>query len=416
MIILNSLLFITIIAIWGILIVNLILTIAGYFYYLRWHRRPMPKLSAEVPFVSILVPAHNEGKVLQKTVQALLKFDYPWDRYELIIINDNSSDNSAALLSKMQRDYFNRNFQVINTNAQTGGKGKSNALNIGLKQAKGTIISVYDADNTPEAGALRYLVATLMRDHKLGAVIGKFRTRNRNATMLTRFINVETLAFQWMAQAGRQQLLQLCTIPGTNYVIRRDLLEQIGGWDVKALAEDTEISFQVYRLGKWIAFQPLAVTWEQEPQTLDVWFHQRTRWVKGNIYVILKNLGLLFQTDAKVIWFDLLYFMSTYFLLMCSLVFSDVIFVLSVADLVHITLQDYSGTVWLVAILLFILSTFVAITTEKGEMTIGNLGIISLMYFIYSQMWLAVAIYGMVGYIREQIFHQQAKWYKTKRY
>ncbi len=84
--------------------------------------------------------------------------------------------------------------------------------------------------------------------------------------------------------------------------------------------------------------------------------------------------------------------------------------------MVHITLQDYSGTVWLFAILLFILSTFVTITTEKGEMTIDNLGIIGLMYFIYSQMWLAVAIYGMVGYIREQIFHQQAKWYKTKRY
>nr|WP_211089457.1 glycosyltransferase family 2 protein [Secundilactobacillus angelensis] len=408
--------FIAIIAIWSILIVNLILTIAGYFYYLKWQRTDTPTLPSTVPFVSILVPAHNEARVLEKTVQALLRFDYPAERYELIVINDNSDDDSAAVLARLQFGYQERNFHIINTDAQTGGKGKSNALNIGLKKAKGSVISVYDADNTPESGALRHLVATLMQNPDLGAVIGKFRTRNRNATMLTRFINIETLAFQWMAQAGRQQLLRLCTIPGTNYVIHRSVLEQIGGWDVKALAEDTEISFQVYRQGKRIGFQPLAVTWEQEPQTFDVWFHQRTRWVKGNIYVVLKNLNLLFQTEAKVIWFDLLYFMSTYFLLMFALVFSDVMFVLSVADLVHITLRDYSGTVWLVAILLFILSTFVAITTEKGEMTIDNLGIISLMYFIYSQMWLAVAIYGMVGYIREQIFHQQARWYKTKRY
>lgn len=414
--ILNSLLFIAIIAIWGILIVNLVLTIAGYCYYLKWQQQTAPSLPAEVPFVSILVPAHNEGKVLRKTVSALLKFDYPRQRYELIVINDNSSDDSAAVLTRMQVEYQDRFFRVIDTDAQTGGKGKSNALNIGLKLAKGTVISVYDADNTPEPSALRILVATLMRDATLGAVIGKFRTRNRNATMLTRFINIETLAYQWMAQAGRQQLLKLCTIPGTNYVIHRSVLDRIGGWDVKALAEDTEISFQVYRLGKRIAFQPGAVTWEQEPQTLDVWFHQRARWVKGNIYVILKNVSLLFQSDAKVIWFDLLYFMSTYFLLMFSLVFSDIIFVLSVADMVHITLQDYSGAVWLTAILMFILSTFVAITTEKGEMTIANLGIVSLMYFVYSQMWLAVAIYGMVGYTREQIFHQQAQWYKTRRY
>nr|WP_252898758.1 hypothetical protein [Secundilactobacillus odoratitofui] len=72
--------------------------------------------------------------------------------------------------------------------------------------------------------------------------------------------------------------------------------------------------------------------------------------------------------------------------------------------------------VWGLAILLFILSTFITITTEKGEMTLQNLGLICLMYLAYSQMWLLVAIYGMVGYSREQIFHQQATWYKTKRY
>lgn len=395
---------------------NLVLTIAGYFYYIKWAQTTPAELPEQVPFVSILVPAHNEGIVLVKTVEALLAFDYPHERYELIVINDNSSDNSADLLGRMQAKYAGRNFHVINTDSKTGGKGKSNALNIGLRQAKGSIISVYDADNTPEEVALRHLVATLMADADLGAVIGKFRTRNRKATLLTRFINVETLAFQWMAQAGRQWLFKLCTIPGTNYVIRRDVLESIGGWDVKALAEDTEISFRVYLMGKRIAFQPLAVTWEQEPQTFDVWFHQRTRWVKGNIYVIVKNTRLLFQPSARRIWFDLLYFMSTYFLLMASLVLSDVVFVLSVGGVIHVSIQGFSNAVWVFAIVLFVLSTFVTITTEKGEMTFTNIGVICLMYIIYSQMWLAVAIYGMVGYTLEQIFHQQAKWYKTKRY
>lgn len=199
-------------------------------------------------------------------------------------------------------------------------------------------------------------------------------------------------------------------------MIRRSLLEKVGGWDVKALAEDTEISFRVYMRGYRIKFQPKAVTWEQEPQTLGVWFHQRTRWVKGNIYVILKNTKLLFKKVGRPIRFDLLYFLSIYFLLMTSLVLSDTVFVLSVAGYVHSDLKGFSNWLWLLAIILFIVSTYITITTEKGEMSFSNLLIIILMYITYSQMWLAVAVYGMVGYIREQVFHQQARWYKTKRY
>ena len=185
---------------------------------------------------------------------------------------------------------------------------------------------------------------------------------------------------------------------------------------VKALAEDTEISFRTYLMGYHINFQPAAVTWEQEPQTFVVWFRQRTRWVKGNIYVILKNLKLLFNPKSKAIRFDLIYFLSIYFLLMTSLVISDTVFVLSVSGLVHTSINGFSNWLWFFAVILFVLGTFITITTEKGEMTLQNLLIIVLMYLVYSQMWLIVAFYGMIMYVQEQIFHKKAKWYKTQRY
>ncbi|WP_019205803.1 glycosyltransferase family 2 protein [Limosilactobacillus ingluviei] len=410
----DLLLFISIFSIWTILAVNVVLIFAGYVKYLTM--KVHAHLPAVPPFVSILVPAHNEGIVIVRTVRALLALDYPPERYEIIVINDNSSDNSAALLAELQAKDPNRQLTVINTDQTNGGKGKSNALNIGLQAAKGSVIAVYDADNTPEKPALRILVAELLADPKAGAVIGKFRTRNKNATLLTRFINIETLSFQWMAQAGRKQLFNLCTIPGTNFVIRRSLLEKIGGWDVKALAEDTEISFRTYLMGYHINFQPAAVTWEQEPQTLLVWFHQRTRWVKGNIYVILKNLKLLGDPKSKAIRFDLMYFLSIYFLLMTSLVISDTVFILSVSGLLHTSINGFSNWLWFFAIVLFVLGTFITITTEKGEMTLSNLLLIVVMYLVYSQMWLAVAFYGMLMYLQEQIFHKKAKWYKTQRY
>ncbi len=413
--VLDGLMLMALICIWLLLLVNVALIVAGYRYYLQCENQP-PPVPASFPMVSILVPAHNEGKVIVQTVRALLAFDYPKDRYEVIVINDNSTDDSAGLLENLKQELSARNLVILNTDKATGGKGKSNALNIGFQRCQGEYIVIYDADNTPERGALGMLVAEITRDDTLGAVIGKFRTRNKNANLLTRFINIETLAFQWMAQAGRWHMFGLCTIPGTNFIIRRSILEAIGGWDTKAIAEDTEISFRIYMMGYRIKFQPGAVTWEQEPQTLKVWFRQRTRWVKGNIYVILKNLPLLVKPEAKKIRFDLLYFLSIYFLLLTSLIISDSVLLLYAVGWAHTTLAGFSNLLWFLAILLFILGTYVTISTEKGELNLSNLNVIVLMYFTYAKLWMAVAAYGLYKYFTDRLLHRETKWYKTERF
>ncbi|QDA73888.1 glycosyltransferase family 2 protein [Listeria seeligeri] len=416
MVIADYLALFAVICIWGLLLVNIILIVAGYVYYLKNEARKIPEIPEDVPFISVMVPAHNEGKVIVKTVESLLAFDYPKDRYEIIVINDNSSDNSAELLEAIQAKNPNRQLKIINTDNVTGGKGKSNALNIGFAESRGEYIAIYDADNTPERQALRILVGEITNDAKLGAVIGKFRTRNRNASWLTRFINIETLSFQWMAQAGRWALFKLCTIPGTNFIVRRSLLEAIGGWDVKAVAEDTEISFRIYMMGYRIKFQSKAVTWEQEPQTLPVWFKQRSRWAKGNIYVILKNVPLLFKREGRRVRFDILYFLSIYFLLLTSLIVSDILLVLYALGFVHTTLAGLSGALWLLAILLFVAGTFITLTTEKGEISFSNLIFIMLMYVTYCQLWMVVAAYGFFIFLKDTVLKKETKWYKTERF
>ncbi|MBC1586568.1 glycosyltransferase family 2 protein [Listeria seeligeri] len=416
MVIADYLALFAVICIWGLLLVNIILIVAGYVYYLKNEARKIPEIPEDVPFISVMVPAHNEGKVIVKTVESLLAFDYPKDRYEIIVINDNSSDNSAELLEAIRAKNPNRQLKIINTDNVTGGKGKSNALNIGFAESRGEYIAIYDADNTPERQALRILVGEITNDAKLGAVIGKFRTRNRNASWLTRFINIETLSFQWMAQAGRWALFKLCTIPGTNFIVRRSLLEAIGGWDVKAVAEDTEISFRIYMMGYRIKFQSKAVTWEQEPQTLPVWFKQRSRWAKGNIYVILKNVPLLFKREGRRVRFDILYFLSIYFLLLTSLIVSDILLVLYALGFVHTTLAGLSGALWLLAILLFVAGTFITLTTEKGEISFSNLIFIMLMYVTYCQLWMVVAAYGFFIFLKDTVLKKETKWYKTERF
>lgn len=412
----DILMLISVICIWSLLLVNIVLIVAGYLYYVQIENKPVPRWEGDMPFVTIMVPAHNEGKVITKTVESLLGLEYPHDRYEIIVINDNSSDNSGALLADIQAKHPGRNLIVLNTDAVTGGKGKSNALNLGFAQSKGELIAIYDADNTPEKKALLYLVSEIMQDPKLGAVIGKFRTRNRDTNLLTRFINVETLSFQWMAQAGRWKLFKLCTIPGTNFIMRREIVERIGGWDVKALAEDTEISFRIYMMGYKIKFQPKAATWEQEPQTVKVWFKQRTRWAKGNIYVIVKNIPLLFDRKAATVRFDILYFLSIYFLLLTSLVMSDILLILNALGYVTTTIAGFSSFLWLLAVTLFVVGTYVTLVTEKGEMRLSNVWIIMLMYVSYCQLWMVVAAYGLHTYLKDLVFKREAKWYKTERF
>ncbi len=370
----------------------------------------------EYPMVSVMVPAHNESIVIHKTVLALLNFDYPKDRYEIIVINDNSTDDTAEVLKGIQGKYPDRKLVVINTDSVVGGKGKSNALNVALSVATGSLIAIYDADNTPAPNALKILVENLMADDKLGAVIGKFRTRNRNASLLTRFVNIETLAYQCMNQAGRFFFFKLCTIPGTNYVIRRSIINAMGGWDTQALSEDTEISFRIYRMGYYIKFMPLAVTWEQEPQKLKQWFKQRTRWAKGNLYVLLKNFKYAFDKEAGPMRLDVFYYGLVYILMLTSLICSDTIFVLGILGLCHVTLGGFSSLLWGMAILLFVLNVLITLSVEKNEFSFESALLTLLMLFTYSKMWVLVVVNAIIQSAQDRIYHKEVVWDKTERF
>ncbi|WP_124068119.1 glycosyltransferase [Clostridium sp. E02] len=406
----------SIFAIWGLLFINIVLSIGGFIYIMRMNRTDGHIAISEYPMVTIMVPAHNESIVIKKTMNALLKLDYPKDKYEIIVINDNSTDDSANVLKDIQYNNPIAKIIIINTDHVVGGKGKSNALNIALSVASGTVIAIYDADNTPEQQALKILVENLMSDDKLGAVIGKFRTRNKYASLLTRFVNIETLAYQCMSQAGRFFFFKLCTIPGTNYVIRRELIDRMGGWDVNALAEDTEISFRLYRMGYYIKFIPHAVTWEQEPQMLKQWFKQRTRWVKGNLYVLKSNFKYAFDPAAGRMRLDVIYYALVYLLMFTSLVFSDLIFILGVLGFCYVTLGGFSSLLWEMAILLFVLNVTITLSVEKNEFNLSNVVLTFFMLFTYSKLWVLVVINGVVQGIQDFVYHKEVIWDKTERF
>jgi cellulose synthase/poly-beta-1,6-N-acetylglucosamine synthase-like glycosyltransferase len=403
---------IAVILIWFMIGYQLLLTVAGFLHHLRSirERKHVDAIAFAYPPVSLLIPAHNEELVMGATLEAMLALDYPKDRLEIIVINDGSTDSTKEIIdSYRKRDSRIRLYDVPQGE---GGKGKSRALNLGLQIAQSEFIAVYDADNTPAPNALQYLVAQLLMHPELGAVLGKFRTVNKDRNLLTRFINIETLSFQSILQAGRWWLLKIATLPGTNFVIRRAVIEQLEGWDEDAITEDAELSIRMYINGWKIKYIPYAVTYEQEPERWDVWLRQRTRWVRGNNYVALKFLRRRREIKSRRVQLEVFYLFAMYYIFFIAIIISDFIFLLTATGLVAIPLPGPYTLVWILAIVLFFAEIMLALSYDRED-TPKALFYMGLMYFSYCQLWIFVVARA---FFLDVIKKEKRTWVKTVRF
>jgi len=409
---LSFLFVVAVILIWFMIGYQLLLTLFGYVNLIKSYKEKTGIDNSEIDFPScaILIPAHNEERVIGATIASMLELEYPKDKLKIIVINDGSGDRTKEIILDYARQ--DARVQLYDVPKGEGGKGKSRALNLGIKQAHAEVIAVYDADNTPDKHALKYLVANLIADPELGAVLGKFRTVNKNVNLLTKFINIETLSFQSMLQAGRWQMQSVATLPGTNFVMWSWLINQLNGWDEEALTEDSELSIRIYEEGYKIKFIPYSITYEQEPQEWKVWIKQRMRWVRGNNYVISKFFKQIPKFKSKGLAFDILYTLSLYYTFFFAIIVSDLLFVLSVTNLVSISLPGPYTFVWIMAFVLFIAEITLAISYDKED-SAKNIGIIMLMYFTYCQLWIYVVL--KAAYI-EYIKKEKRVWDKTVRF
>lgn len=406
--ILVELLYIIVVAlIWVMLVYQVILTGSGYLY----SRRKLKGKSIpddQLPTVTIIIPARNEERVITETVACMFRLDYPHDKLELIIINDGSTDRTRAILEAVN----DPRLKVINIPLAESGQGKSRVLNIAVKQAAGDIIAIYDADNRPEPDALKILTKELLADRQFIAAIGKFRTINRNKTIMTRFVNIETQAFQWIIQAGRSYLFNIAVLPGTNFVIWKKTVLDAGGWDQAALTEDAELSARLYQAGGEIKFVPQAITWEQEPDTVRVWLKQRTRWVRGNNYLLGKLWKEAKNFKNKAIGIEFLVFSMMYYLFFIAMLLSNIFFFLGLLNIVTIRIQGPFLELWIAAFLLFVSEIVLMLSREPNEDSASNIFYVIAMYFTYCQLWLVVVV---SAFIKDFIKKEKAIWYKTER-
>lgn len=241
------------------------------------------------PFVTVMVPSHNEEGVITKTVQNILEMDY--ENFEVIVIDDRSEDNTASVIKELENQYEKVTALVRDKSAFPG---KSAVLNDALKLAKGDAILVFDADARIAPDFLSKLIPNL-EPEDVGAVQARKIIMNKDHNLLTRCQNNEyTLDAHF--QVGRDAVKGAVELRGNGELIKRTALEDIGGWNEETITDDLDMSTQLHTNGWDVRFCPDTVVYEEGIIYMIPLYRQRRRWLEGSIRRYLEHFGEAFSS------------------------------------------------------------------------------------------------------------------------
>lgn len=276
---------------WGLVL--LVIGMITYTFYMQLatvHKRRKLKKNPQVinenykPFVTVMVPAHNEESVITKTIENVLEMDY--ENFEVIVIDDRSDDNTANVVREIENKYEKVTALVRDKSAFPG---KSAVLNDALLIAKGDAILVFDADARIAPDFLSKLIPNL-EPEDVGAVQARKVIINKDFNFLTRCQNNEyTLDANF--QVGRDAVKGAVELRGNGELIKRTALVDIGGWNNHTITDDLDMSTQLHIKGWDVRFCPEAIVYEEGIIYVVPLYKQRRRWLEGSIRRYLEHFG-----------------------------------------------------------------------------------------------------------------------------
>lgn len=270
--------------VWGLAILVLLMAVYAIFTNIAYKikkrkslKNPQLKNEQYKPFVSIMIPAHNEESVISNTIETVLNLDYP--NFEIIAIDDRSTDNTASVLKNLEKKYPNKVIAFIRD--KNAFPGKSAVLNDALQFAKGEAILVFDADATMEPNFLTNLVYEL-EPKDVGAVQARKVIRNKDINILTRCQNNE-MTMDTYFQVSRDSVKGAVELRGNGELIKRTALEDIGGWNNYTITDDLDMSTRLHIKGWDVRFCHETIVYEEGIMYLFPLYRQRRRWLEGTI-------------------------------------------------------------------------------------------------------------------------------------
>jgi cellulose synthase/poly-beta-1,6-N-acetylglucosamine synthase-like glycosyltransferase len=268
-------------AIFGIIRILCIALAAFYGHY--HHKRTQYK--EFYPTVAVIVPALNEAKVILRTINSLIQSNYP--KLQIVMVDDGSVDGTYEIA----RDTYKDNPEVLCLSKTNSGK--ANSINYALDYCKAEVVIIIDADTQIKSDAIYHLVQPF-QDKRIGAVAGNAKVGNR-LNLVTKFQALEYITSQNLDRRAFAVLNCIKVVPGAIGAWRLSAVKEVGGFTADTLAEDTDLTIKLLRIGQRVQYAEKAIAYTEAPDTFRLFMKQRFRWMYGTLQAIWKHMDLLFD-------------------------------------------------------------------------------------------------------------------------
>ncbi|MEY8403279.1 glycosyltransferase family 2 protein [Oscillospiraceae bacterium 44-34] len=240
---------------------------------------------------AVLIAARNEELVIGPLINSLLTQDYPADLYDIWVVPNNCTDNTALAA---------RNFGAKVLECTAPVKSKGEVLRFAYNRLRGRRYDawlVFDADNVVD----RRFLAEMNNARLTGvqAAQGYRDSKNPYDTAVSSCSSIYYWMMDRFHNGGKAGLGLSAMIGGTGFMVTQKLLDRLGGWRSETISEDLELTAQTVLAGERVAYVPKAVTYDEQPISWEQSFKQRRRWTSGTLQVAQRFLPALAQAQGE---------------------------------------------------------------------------------------------------------------------
>ncbi len=241
---------------------------------------------------AIIVPAHNEEKVIGNLLESLKNLDYPVEKYDIYVVCDNCSDRTEDIV---------REYGLIPLVHKGEFSNKAKALNYAIKNIlmgskEYDAFCFFDADSLAHPDFLKSMSYMLWCGYKV--IQGHQIPKNPSDSFISRIVSAGQYVTNRFFQKPKMSIGLSATLHGKGMCFSQDIIKRFE-WDEGCLTEDLEMQMNLVRNNVFIAWDENAVVYDEEPVNIKQYFKRSVRWAKGSLQVAKKHAYGLFKSFIK---------------------------------------------------------------------------------------------------------------------